>query len=89
MHHAFNEVLENPEVYGFNNITDTCVDAVADEVTRKSVLKMVAKVTPTANSSKCPGYLFFDLVHPTAIAHLILAEKARQILDDAGVEISD
>ncbi len=89
MHKAFNEVLERAEDYGFSNITGTCSDLIADELSRKSVLNMVAHVKPGRVLDGCDGYLFFDLVHPTALAHKILAAKARDLLDAIGVEISD
>ena len=86
---ALNLLLENPQEYGFSNITGTCANTVADELTKKSVLKMVARVTPKKENNACDGYLFFDLVHPTGLAHKILSEKARVMLDEAGVHLSD
>lgn len=86
---AFDHVLENPQMYGFDNITDTCANSLVNELTRKSVLRMVANTSPKQSNDACKGYLFFDLVHPTALAHEILAEKARIMLDAAGVEFSD
>lgn len=83
---SFDDVLENPESYGFNNITGTCVNSMVDDFTKKSVLKMVARVKPSKGSDACDGYLFFDLVHPSALAHKILAEKARLMLDENGIE---
>lgn len=89
MHHAFSDVLEHAEDYGITNVTGTCSNSIADELSRTSVLKMVANVKPGLSVDGCDGYLFFDLVHPTAHAHRILAEKARIMLDAAGVEIAD
>lgn len=91
LYHAFNEVLEHSQDYGFTNITDTCIDSSAvDDLTKTSVLKMVAAAKPgMKQNDACSGYLFFDLVHPTAIAHKILGERARAMLDGAGVEIAD
>ncbi|BCA94407.1 lysophospholipase [Legionella antarctica] len=89
LNQALNLLLENPEEYGFDNITGTCANAVVDELTKKSVLKMVARVTPKEGEHVCDGYLFFDLVHPTALAHKILSEKARMMLDESGVSFTD
>ena len=50
---------------------------------------MVARVTPKDNNDACDGYLFFDLVHPTAYAHQLIAEKVRQMLDVSGIEFSE
>ncbi|MGL5742916.1 MAG: GDSL family lysophospholipase PlaA [Legionella sp.] len=89
LHQAFVDVMEHPQTYGFTNITDTCVNSVVDDITKKSVLKMVAASQPKMNQDACNGYLFFDLVHPTGMAHQILGEKARDMLDAAGIELND
>lgn len=84
---AFNDVLVHPDLYGFTNITNTCVDLNTAKV-HKGVLSMAAAAKPLASNDICQGYLFFDLVHPTALAHKILAQKAKEMLDEAGVEFS-
>lgn len=89
MNEAFGEVIANPQQYHFTNITGTCVNSVTDELTKNSVLKMVAASKPKMNQDACDGYLFFDLVHPTAYAHEILADRARKMLDNAGIELTD
>ncbi|WP_298622815.1 GDSL family lysophospholipase PlaA [uncultured Legionella sp.] len=89
MHHAFNDVLEHADDYGITNTTDTCSTSIVDELSRTSVLKMVANVKPRNRMNGCDGYLFFDLVHPTAFAHQIMADKAREVLDALGIEITD
>jgi len=89
MNKMFTNVLENPKEYGFTNVTGTCSNALVDDETRTSVLKMVASVTPKGTEDVCDGYLFFDLVHPTALTHKIMAEKARKVLDELGVELVD
>lgn len=89
MNQMFGQVLEHHEEYGFTNITSTCYNSIINETTKRSVLKMVASVQPKAKLDACTGYLFFDLVHPTAAAHQLMAEKARVMLDAAGVEFSD
>lgn len=88
MNQAFAHVLDNPAEYGFTNITGTCFDASINENTKKSVLKMVASVKPKLGQNACEGYLFFDLVHPSALAHKVMAEKAKVMLDAAGLEFS-
>lgn len=84
----FKHVIEFPEEYGFTNISNTCSNSVVDETTKKSFLRLVASVTPKQTKDACDGYLFFDLVHPTGLAHKIIAEKIRFMLDQAGVEFS-
>jgi phospholipase/lecithinase/hemolysin len=86
---SFAHVLDYPSEYGFTNTTGTCFNATVDEVTKKSVLRMVASVKPNTNQKGCEGYLFFDLVHPTGVAHKIMADKARIMLDAEGLEFSE
>ena len=89
MNSILSDVITPPQAYGFNNVTEGCSNSVANQTTKTSVLRMVAAVTPKAESNACDGYLFFDLVHPTAPAHKMLAEKARKMLDEAQVEIGE
>jgi phospholipase/lecithinase/hemolysin len=85
----FSEVLDHASEYGFNNTTGTCADLMINEREHPSVLQMVASAKPLNRGDACEGYLFFDLVHPTALAHKILADKAKVLLDAAGIEFSD
>jgi phospholipase/lecithinase/hemolysin len=85
----FNDVVEHPADYGLTNVTGTCSNYIADEASKKSVLRMVARVTPKARYDACEGYLFFDLVHPTAIAHQTIAEKIREMLDANNVKFAE
>jgi phospholipase/lecithinase/hemolysin len=48
------EVLSDPQAFGFTNITEACVDNLQDLL------------------AGCPGFLFFDAVHPTTAAHALL-----------------
>jgi phospholipase/lecithinase/hemolysin len=85
VHDMLNEVFDDPESLGFSNVKDTCYEAMwnGDEI---SVLKMVASVKPKARKDACTGFLFFDPVHPAALAHEILSERARLALEAAGIE---
>ena len=85
----FSDVVVHPENYGFTNVTNTCSNSIVDEGSKKSLLKMVANVTPKMDKDACEGYLFFDLVHPTGFAHSLISEKVRIMLDEAGVVFSD
>ncbi|MBI2786874.1 MAG: SGNH/GDSL hydrolase family protein [Legionella longbeachae] len=89
LYQAFDEVVEHPQDYGFTNITETCVNSVVDEIVEPTVLKMVATINSKKRADACSGFLFFDLVHPTGLAHKILAEKAQTMLEEAGVEFSE
>jgi phospholipase/lecithinase/hemolysin len=85
----FKDVVNHPENYGFTNVTNTCSNSIVDDESKKSLLKMVARVTPKISDDACEGYLFFDLVHPTGLAHRLIAEKVRDMLDEAGVVFSE
>lgn len=87
--HAFEHILENPDDYGLTNTMGTCANAALQDMTRPSILKMVSSTEPIAFGDTCRGYLFFDLVHPTAIAHKILSQKAKEMLDSSGIEFVD
>lgn len=80
------DLVVSPEKYGFRNITDTCYDVIVEKPSQQSVLHMVANIKVKDEANICEGYLFFDPVHPTALAHKIMAEHARSFLDKAGVE---
>lgn len=83
---VFTEVIEHPTENGFVNVTNTCSTIEGTKLSKKSLLRMVAQVTPKAEIDRCEGYLFFDLVHPTAFAHKLIAEKVRALLDESGIE---
>lgn len=38
------------------------------------------------NQNPCKGYLFFDMVHPTAYVHGVLSNKASEYLQESGVD---
>lgn len=83
---ALNEILNNPKPYGFNNINGTCYEELIDNPSSQSVLQMVSTVKPhLTENDVCTGYLFFDPVHPTAPAHLILAEKIKLFLENTSI----
>jgi phospholipase/lecithinase/hemolysin len=55
----FNRAIDNPEKFGFANVTDTCLDI---ERSQYIICKNPAK------------YLFWDDIHPSTAAHKLLAE---------------
>ncbi len=80
------EMMTYPERYGFTNVTDTCYEEAVRNPSSKSILNMVASVKPQAKNGACDGYLFFDPVHPSAPAHVIMAARTRQLFDEKGIE---
>ncbi|MGC1182630.1 GDSL family lysophospholipase PlaA [Legionella sp.] len=90
MNAALGEVIANPTNYGFTNINESCINFASDNLSTYSIFKMVAATKPKMITPQtCDGYLFFDLVHPTAFSHKILADRARKELDEAGVVFTD
>lgn len=79
------ELLDSPEQYGFTNTTDTCYEEMVNTPSEKSILKMVSSVKARRSVDACTGYVFFDPVHPSALAHAILAERVKKMLDDTGI----
>lgn len=83
------EVLKDPAKAGFSNTTDTCLPMNSPSpVAMHSMLTM----TPHALSSesleavsRCEGYVFFDLVHPTTLAHQRMAERLALVLEKEGI----
>ena len=58
---AVEDVVADPEAFGFTNVTDACPDP----------------------DSACPGYLFWDDIHPTTAGHEALGQRALALLTTA------
>ncbi len=70
-----NEVVSNPNLYGFTNVTGT---ACQPQITANSLLcNPTSYVSPTAPED----YVFADGVHPTTGAHRLFANYALSILE--------
>jgi phospholipase/lecithinase/hemolysin len=82
------DIVASPANYGFTNVTSTCYDLV-DECEPKSVLQIAANLKLKASKDVCEGYLFFDPIHPTVLAHKIIAEDARALLDASAIEFAN
>ena len=85
VHQILSEMLESPQQYGLTNVTDTCYEEMVSRVSNKSVLSMVSTVKAHIKSNACTGYLFFDPVHPAWVAHRLMAERTKIMLDSAGI----
>ena len=81
-----NDMMNDPQRYGFTNVTDTCYEEAVRNPSANSVLRLVASVKPKPTGNACRGYLFFDPVHPSGRAHVLMAERTRQLFDEQGVE---
>jgi phospholipase/lecithinase/hemolysin len=79
------EIMDNPHGYGFTNITDTCYEEAVEHPSANTVLRMVSTAKPSFKNGACKGYLFFDPVHPSGAAHVIMAERTRKMFDESGI----
>ncbi len=87
INNVMNELLDFPERYGLTNITDTCYEEMVNEPSDESILKMVSRVKAHAKAphNACSGYLFFDPVHPSETAHLLMVEQTKKMFDEKGI----
>ena len=76
-----NKTMEEPQLYGLTNVTDTCYEAAAQKGDPQMLLRMARSISPMMHSDNCEGYLFFDPVHPSIIAHTILADDIYKLLE--------
>jgi len=86
---SLNEMLTNPSQYGFTNVVDTCYESSTDELSSQSVLKIASTVRTNLRKSACDGFLFFDIVHPSTLAHKVMAEKTRELLEQSGITLGE
>lgn len=72
---TFKQLLDNPEVFGFTNVTEPClIQTPGDPVIPTG---LCPRLGDTFDST---GILFWDLVHPTAAAHRQIAVAAHATL---------
>ena len=83
---ALDEMLTQPARNGFNNVKDSCLDSLNVKPSVKVALNIASTVKVRGANVTCEGYLFFDFVHPSSIAHQILANRIRELLDRSNVE---
>lgn len=87
---ALDEMILSPEQYGFTNVKDTCYESAIDNLSARSVLTIASHIKKKNSlNNACDGFLFFDPVHPSALAHRILSEHMRVLLDEADIQLAD
>lgn len=80
------DMLVNPGKYGFTDTINTCYEEMVAKPSEKFILKMASSVDKArVDVDACEGYLFFDPVHPSELAHIAMAKRTKQMLDDAGI----
>jgi phospholipase/lecithinase/hemolysin len=76
------QMLKNPSYFGFTNTQDACY---LPKPKVRSILDIEENMSDGAKIDSCEGYLFFDDIHPVTQAHKIMAQKARELLDQGGI----
>lgn len=71
----------------FTNITQSCFATHIDKPTNNTSLQIASHLKLSRafkgnGEDLCKGYMFFDAVHPTALAHYLVAERAKDFLAD-------
>ena len=86
--YMLNDALENPTKYGFTNTEGTCYDSYAlnSSMRDQTMIRVASGIKVNSKKPDCQGYLFFDLVHPAALAHQIIAEDIHAMLDREGIQ---
>lgn len=78
---VFDKLINDPAAYGITNFSDTCYESVIPEPQgARTMLQVAAKIQPKKKHDACDGFLFFDPVHPTKIAHQAFAQDILQFL---------
>ncbi|MDA9272083.1 SGNH/GDSL hydrolase family protein [bacterium] len=82
------DILHNPAQFGFTNTSDTCYEEIIDHPSAKSVLNLASTITPhkSLSGDPCAGYLFFDPVHPSMLAHQLMSDRMNQLFIELGIE---
>jgi phospholipase/lecithinase/hemolysin len=82
---VMDDIIDHPARNGFINATATCSD-LDDNSSNQTQLLSKSLFLSTVNrqsmntNDKCYGYLFFDLYHPTAHAHVVMADEMYKLL---------
>lgn len=85
---AMDEMFVNPAANGFTNITDTCYESSIDTPSARAMLSVEPVTKMSLKNSACDGFLFFDPVHPSALAHQILAERMNDLLQASDINFA-
>lgn len=81
---VMDDLIEHPDQYGFTNVISTCSELM-DEPQMKSasshsLFLSTIRQQGMMRDDQCYGYLFFDLYHPTAHAHEIMADTIYELI---------
>lgn len=71
------EILMDPEVFGFKNVTDTARIPLDDSPVPPDVTSPGVEVVPNPDK-----YFFFDDIHPTRVWHTIVGNRALSVVSE-------
>lgn len=91
------DIILNPEAHGFKDGRHTCCEFMQDAFETKPSNQQIAKskfltsihanaFADVKSNDLCYDYLFFDLYHPTAHAHELMADEILKLLQQKGLE---
>jgi phospholipase/lecithinase/hemolysin len=84
-----NEIVENPASHGFTDGKTTCFEHLDEGYTPRFkhnlMLNKLDTIAIPRDGIDCDGYLFFDLYHPTAHAHSIMADEMYLLFAKEGI----
>lgn len=90
------DAVQNPAKYGFNNVQDVCYESLMPKSLLPKATQGYAMLNVASHvrskglsGSQCDGFLFFDMVHPTGMAHAIISSDIKKMLDAKGVQFVD
>lgn len=79
------DIILHPQVHGFKDGQHTCCEYIDNPIAKTTNHKVLSVVNamayaPTKDNDLCYDYLFFDLYHPTAHAHQLMAEEVYKLM---------
>ncbi len=76
-HTYLNNLINNPQKYGFTNITQSCLDIKVNTLANYFI-----HLFPRSECTNADAYIFWDLLHPTSYVHKLMAESATKFIDE-------
>lgn len=78
---SLDHMIANMGQYGFYNVTDSCINLEVPSYTEKPTLNTTTVEKHFNKYDRlCKGFLFFDDIHPTALAHTLMSAQALEFL---------
>lgn len=75
VHAHFNDILSNPAAYGFDQVTQSCLNLSGDSATN-----YLTRHSLRPGCTNPDTYMFWDMIHPTTKTHRVISEKVAEDL---------